>query len=257
EGIVMVWFGQRYTDARVWEQAAAWDALRPLRKELAATPVHAIIDVLDSFSSQWVPGSPAYNAALAELIKESGFNPQEVEKTLSILPTLLSRASLEKRLRSEFKPLSVLDGFVKTPGFAGKVKATPLGIVLHVTAGNVFLSSIDSLVMGLVTKNLSIVKVSGQNKFFPNFFAQKLIEHDERKIISNKFAILHWKGGERSIEDLFKKKVNGIIAWGGEEMIESYRKDLPPAVKFLDFGPKISVQVISREGLKDQDLSLV
>lgn len=47
-----------------------------------------------------------------------------------------------------------------------------------------------------------------------------------------------------------KKKVDGIIAWGGEEMIESYRSNLPKEVKLLDFGPKISLQVISANALK-------
>ena len=38
-----------------------------------------------------------------------------------------------------------------------------------------------------------------------------------------------------AVEDstFFHRTFDGIVAWGGEEMIESYRKGLPPQVKFL------------------------
>src|SRR5690606_2217208 len=119
-----------------------------------------------------------------------------------------------------------------------------------VTAGNVFLSAIDSLIMGFLTKNISLLKVSSQNKYFPLYFAKKLNDFDREKILSNKFAVLHWKGGDQKTESLIKTKVNAILAWGGEEMISSYQKDLPAHVKLLDFGPKISLQVISKKSLE-------
>jgi len=153
--------------------------------------------------------------------------------------------------------MSMLDHFVKTPAFAGRVRAMPLGVVLHVTAGNVFLSSIDSLIMGLLTKNLSILKVSSQNTLFPMFFAQQLKMHDQNRIIADKFAILHWKGGDTEIENKFKQNVDAIIAWGGEEMVKSYKKDLPGHVKFLEFGPKVSFQLITKDALNHKNLSKI
>jgi phenylacetate-CoA ligase len=137
------------------------------------------------------------------------------------------------------------------------VRTTPKGVILHVTAGNVFLSSIDSLIMGFLTKNLSIVKVSSSNQFFPFFFASKLKAFDKKNILSDKFSVLHWKGGDSETETFMASKVNLIIAWGGEEMIQSYQKVLPQGVKLLDFGPKISLQVITQKSLENKNLKLV
>jgi phenylacetate-CoA ligase len=254
----MYWFGKTLDHHEApWENNSFWKDLSTKKREFAATSVDSILAVLDSFADSWKEESPHFENALKELRQESGFSPDEIKKTLSLLPAILKRESLEKRIRAEFHPATILDGFHKTPGFSGRMRAMPLGIVLHVTAGNVFLSSIDSLIMGLITKNISLLKVSSQNTFFPLFFAEMLALHDKNKILSDKFAILHWKGGESSIEDLLKKKVDGIIAWGGEEMIESYRRNLPKEVKLLDFGPKVSLQVISQEGLSRKNLALV
>lgn len=253
----MYWLGEKLKHNDDWMLAESWSRISALKKELALTPIDDIITALDSFGKLWTPETENFKAAVPKLIEESGFSKEEVLSTLSLLPQLLSRESLEARVRAEFTNTNVLDTFSKMPHFQGMVKAVPKGVVLHVTAGNVFLSSIDSLIMGFLTKNLSIVKVSSSNKFFPLYFAEKLQAFDQKKVLSNKFAILHWKGGDTKPESFIKNKVSTIIAWGGEEMIQSYQKDLPQHVKFLDFGPKISLQVISRASLENKDLSKV
>jgi phenylacetate-CoA ligase len=246
----MYWFNQNISD---WKSDEAWSSLSLLKLELARTPLIEIVGILDQFGKTFKLSS----AEKIKLMEESGLTLSEVESTLAILPKLLSEESLMKRVRGEFVQASVLDRFTKVPRFQGEVKASPLGIILHVTAGNVFLSSIDSLLTGLLTKNLSILKVSSQNTFFPQNFAKALSNFDKKNIVANKFAVLHWKGGDQSVESFIKKKVNAIIAWGGEEVMESYRKDLPQGVKFLDFGPKISVQIVSEAGLAEKNIDIV
>lgn len=253
----MYWFGQELKGKDEWMSDDCWSSLKSLRLSFARTHLDEIISTLDRFSKLWEKDSPAFKEALPRLISETGLSESEVIATLSLLSGLLRRESLENRIRAEFTNDKVLNEFTKLPHFEGLVKATPKGILLHVTAGNVFLSSIDSLIMGFLTKNISIVKVSGQNTYFPLFFARKLAEFDKNKILCDKFAVLHWKGGDSKPETFLKQRVDGIVAWGGEEMIESYRKDLPAHVKFLDFGPKISLQVISQAGLRNKDISKV
>lgn len=229
-----------------------WEEISLLKKAFSQIKLEEILDVLDRFSNEWKVGSALFSQALRLLPPG-----EETFKTLSLVEGLLQRKSLEKRLLAEFQNLDLLDRFTKLPHQTAMIKAKSLGVVLHVTAGNVFLGSLDSLIMGLLTKNVSLVKVSSQNKVFPLFFAESLAKFDQKKILSDKIAILHWKGGDSQVEDLMKSKVNAIIAWGGEEMIESYRKNLPSRVKFLDFGPKVSLQVITKEGLYLQDLDVV
>lgn len=247
----MFWFGEVKENSFDLKTPDIWRVVEDKRKSFIKTPLENILDILDRFSQE------SFDDCLPQLIKESGFSEEETRKTLAILPSLLKRESLERRLRAEFIRPEVLDDFVKLPHGAFKAHAVPMGALLHVTAGNVFLSSIDSLVMGLLTKNVSILKVSTRNQYFPNYIAKKLLNFDKDKIVSDKFAVIYWKGGDEEIEPYIINKVNGIIAWGGEEMISSYRKHLPLHVKLLDFGPKISIQVISRKGLLNRSLSQI
>jgi phenylacetate-coenzyme A ligase PaaK-like adenylate-forming protein len=247
----MFWFGENKGSDFNWREESLWSSLSQKKKELARTKLDDLLNLLDQF------GKESFEDALPKLQEESGFSLEETKKTLDVLPLLLKKENLLKRIRGEFTKSEVLDQFVKLLNGNFKTKAVPKGILLHVTAGNVFLSSIDSLIMGLVTKNLSVIKVSSQNTFFPLYFAQKLKSFDKENILSDKFAILHWKGGDEESENFIKAKVDAIVAWGGEEMISSYQKNLPRHVKLIDFGPKISIQLISKEGLKNKNLQIV
>lgn len=253
----MFWFGDNIDNNSDWQSDASWKALSQKRRSMNKIKIDEILNILDSFSELWDPKSPVFKNALPKLVSESGFSEEETIKTLSMLPSLLKRESLEKRIKGEFTKSEVLDQFVKLPYQSAKVHAVPAGILLHVTAGNVFLSSIDSLIMGFLTKNLSVLKVSSQNTFFPLYFAEALKAFDKKSILADKFAVLHWKGGDKQTENFIKSKVNTIIAWGGEEMIASYRENLPREVKLLDFGPKISLQLISKRGLENKNLKIV
>lgn len=252
----MYWFGKELNGLE-WRDEARFLELSPLKLKLAQTDLSEIIDLLDRFAEHWKPGSPAFSSAIPTLVEQSGFSRAEVEKTLSILPQLLCREALDSRIKAEFNNHQVLDKFVKLPYAQSLVRAIPRGLTLHVTAGNIFLSSIDSLLIGFLTKNISILKVSSQNTFFPTYFAQELARFDQQKILADKFAVLHWKGGDAETESFIKNKVSTIVAWGGEEMLKSYQKDLPAHIKLLDFGPKISLQFITAKGLENKDLKKV
>lgn len=248
----MYFFGEEKITFQDWLREPG-DLLFQKQRALQRTSLEEIISVLDELAQCWKEnGFP--ETLVSDLVRESGFTQSEVKKSLDVLPTLLSRESLLKRISAEFGKRDVLDRFTKLPHQETLVKAVPRGVTLHVTAGNVFLSSIDSLVMGLITKNVSLVKLSSENRIFPAFFSEALWKVDEKKVLSDKFAFLQWKGGERTIEDEIKKRVSTIIAWGGEEMISAYGSNLPLGVKYLDFGPKVSLQIISKKGLETDEL---
>jgi phenylacetate-CoA ligase len=252
----MYWLGKEIKEGQ-WLEEASWAELTSKKYAFYKISLDAILSFLSNFSLKWKEGEELFEKAVGPLMNESGLSGEEVRATLRLLPDLLSQSSLGSRVKAEFGHQDVLDRFTKISHFPGKVRAVPAGILLHVTAGNVFLSSIDSLIMGFLTKNISVLKVSGQNLFFPQYFAHALADFDEAGLLRDKFAIVYWKGGDEAIENKIKNKVDTIVAWGGEEMIESYRKDLSSRVKLLDFGPRISLQVISRQGIKNKNLSIV
>jgi phenylacetate-coenzyme A ligase PaaK-like adenylate-forming protein len=229
------------------EALSLLDEARAKTWSLATTPVAEIVDIIDRVGKLWRPGGRYFERALREVSSEISFSPAMIEQTLRIIPALCEKESLRRRLVIEFGDPAVLDRFVSRPGYAGRVHAAPFGTLLHVAAGNVFIGCIDSLINGFVTKNVSIMKLSGRNLRFPILFAESVIEADPEKRIADKFALVYWPGGKGEIESVFKNKVNAIIAWGGQEMLESYRKGLGTGVTLIEHGPKISFQVIFKK----------
>lgn len=223
--------------------------------KLQDLPLASIITVLDKVGQCFLPEGSHYQKALDILAEDSSFAPETNALTLNLLPGLLSADSLYERVRCELGNVDSLDRFVKAPPFQGKLKAEPLGILLHITAGNVFLSAIDSLIQGFLTKNISLLKPASANRRFPELVASAFLEADQEGVLSDCFAILQFQGGDERIENPLLAKVHGVIAWGGASSMESIKHRLPAGVRFLEFGPKISVQVISQNYFHHTDTS--
>ncbi|MCX6125655.1 MAG: hypothetical protein NTV34_13055 [Proteobacteria bacterium] len=214
-----------------------------------ATPISEIMRVLDGLAQKWERGSDYWNQAFEITRTELSFSDEMIAASLDVIPELLTYEHVAARIRADFRQLERLDRFVESPLFSGCDRAFPLGVLSHVSAGNVFLGAIDSLLMGFLTKNVSVVKLSSRNIRFPFLFAESLLEVDQEGILSDKFALVHFPGGSTALEKVVKNSSHAVIAWGGEEMIKSYKSDLPLSVKFIEYGPKISFQVITKNGL--------
>ena len=210
---------------------AICDEAKELSDLLAGYPVHKIVDVLAKCGRLW--------AATA---------------TPGLLPAILQRDYLEQRLRAELGTPLLLDGWGFRDDCHEKVRMLPRGLVLHVSAGNISLGAIDSLVMGLLTKNVNIVKAARGDPAFLIEFAKSLVSCDKDKIISRSFSILPWRGGNKEVEDVFKKRCDAILVWGGEEAVKSWRKDLPFTARLLEHGPKISMAFITEQAFLNNDL---
>lgn len=221
---------------------------RERARALRSVPVERILALLDTLGRHWAkwrdwtPGLPD------ELAHELRFSREMIANTLDVMPHILSRRSLTARLRGEFPNLRVLDDFTRIAGYEGEVRAFPRGLLLHVSAGNVFVGCIDSLLMGFLTKNISLLKLSQRNQLFPERFVRSLRELDSAGTLADHFAVLHWSRADKATETAVKNGVDTIIAWGGEEMLASYANQLNPATRLVDFGPRISFQAVTRAG---------
>lgn len=225
--------------------------------EIELVPIEEIFTILDQVGKKWLNNSKYTSSAKKQLKGELSFSSAMIDHSLSLIPGILDKENLRSRLTSEVTNINQLDHFVQTSNFNGKVRAKPLGVITHYTAGNVFLGFLDSLIMGLITKNINIIKLSAGNHSFPELFLKSLIEVDKENKIAKTIAVLYWKGGEEKIEEIVKSHSHGIMAWGGEEMVSNLKKNLPSATKLIDYGPKISISVISLAAFKEYPISKI
>lgn len=215
------------------------------RKKIFSVPRDYIVSCLAKaghFFSD--PQSPYLTAAKKHLFEAVTFSAEMTEETLKIIPSLLSKSEINKRMNLEMFFPYALDTAMERHGYDGLLRALPKGIVLHVGAGNVFLGILDSFLLGLVTKNVNIIKLSSSGSNFLNIFASALKEADDKKLIYDSFAILNWGGGKKELEKEIVSACDAVFVWGGAEAVDNYKKMAPMNVKVEGFGPKTSFAII-------------
>lgn len=222
-----------------------------IKERLYSQKLDDIISVLERVGKIFLDeNSYYYKIAYNDLIKNIKFSKPMIKQTLAIVPNILSRKVLEKRLSMELFYPYALDNILDRYNYDGYIRAYPYGVVFHVGAGNVFIGILDSLVMGIITKNVNIVKVSSKGSNFMNIFLEALNEVDKDKIISNSIAVLKWKGGESWIEENILKMSDLVMVWGGYDVSEYYKKNTSFNVEVKIFGPKTSFGILFEDYLK-------
>lgn len=231
------------------------DRAEEAREVIQRYPVLNIIRILSKLRELWMdPEYPLRKKTIAILPELIRFHPTMIKIGLDALCSLLKAEHINKKLSLELGGREYLDQWSYSANMEGYLLAQPLGIILHVAPGNVFVSAVDSLIHGMITKNINILKLSKSDPIFPLLFAESLKEVDNYGILSSAFAIVDFKGGNKLIEREFKKRCNGIIVWGGEETVLAYRKELPVTTKLIEYGPKYSFGIITEAGFKSQTI---
>ena len=220
-----------------------------------------IVSLLAAAGKLWRPGTPIYKEALAALSQQLPFSHDMVKESLDMVCGLLDEGELHNRVALELGAPTALDRWHRPTGrrtrnqprglsnkdYDGLVRAFPMGLMLHVSASNVFLGALDSIVQGMLTKNAAIVKLSSADPIFPIMFARSLAEVDEEGALAGSLALVSWRGGDSEVEEVFKGGVDGAIVWGGEEAVQAYRQGLNAGARLIEHGPKMSFAVITKE----------
>ncbi len=226
------------------------------RKEartFAAYPVEQVLSLLDKVGQLWA--DPEYGPRKqlqASLPQSTGFSPAMIEMGLAEIPFVLKASHLRDKLRVELGSIEREGQWTYVDRSKTALTLSPLGTILHVLSGNVFLVGLGSLVEGLITGNVSILKRSSGDADggFMEMLVQSIGELDTDGVVSKSFAIVDYPSSAKGVIAQFKKEVDGIVVWGGEQAVKAYRDDLPARTRFIVFGPKISLGLVTEKGLQ-------
>ncbi|MDD2715170.1 MAG: acyl-CoA reductase [Candidatus Wallbacteria bacterium] len=229
--------------------------LRQRQKLLAGLSLEKIAGVLEKLSAHF-----AKKSVRKELLKKlpgiTGFSVEMCEAGLQVLSEILSREMILARVNGEFGNLRLLDEFVRTGATGLLQKARPLGVILHIAPGNVFLGIADSIVMALITKNASLIKLSSRDTFFPRYFAAALKSVDEQGIVSS--CLDFFESSHDSPElDRICREADGILFWGGAEAMSVYRDKAGLSTRLILNGPRFSLAVAEEACFTDEDYNLL
>ena len=150
-------------------------------------------------------------------------------------------------LETELGDPAVLDTFRPRPGIRGSHRARGPAVTTHIFSGNVPGLPAISLIHGLLVKSACLGKPASDEPVFPALFARSLAAVDPKLAAS--VAILPWSGGDAAVEAAAFAASEAVIAYGSDAAIESIRARVPPGVRFVGHGHRLSLAVIGRETL--------
>ena len=201
----------------------------------------ALADAVDALRSPWEEqGQSRTDFLEAHPERSFGLSRPMIERGLDHLVRSLHRGVAERRAALQL-------------GSPRALRAEPLGVVLHVVSGNVFFGPCESLLAGLLTRNVNLVKRPGGSADFLSWFFRSLEQAAPR--LAAITALLDWHGGSEDIESHLGREVDGIIVAGDMETIAGYRRLASPLTALVEFGPRVSLAVVSRAALDVVDVA--
>ena len=156
---------------------------------------------------------------------------------------LLSEGELRKKLSTE---LGNTEEYVTDPvtGFSRiRVRKMPLGVLFHISAGNMDFLPAYSLAEGLMTGNINILKLPSADNGLSLTLIRKLIEYKPEL----KDYIYVFDTSSTDIQGMKRmaELSNAISVWGSDMAIEAVRELAHPGAKIIEWGQKLGFCYVS------------
>jgi phenylacetate-CoA ligase len=217
---------------------------------LRAVPANHLCEVIGALGPLWSKGGKYHKEFLQRAPwKSLGLSRRMVEIGLDHFARCLDSNIARQRIQTQLSGMAYLDSFMPYENLM--LRAEPLGVVLHVVSENVFFGPAQSLLVGFLTKNINIVKRPSGGGDFLTLFVHSFEEIAPKEVAS--VALIGWQSGNQEIEEFFSNEVDGILLAAGPDTIAAYRRRTPPATELIEFGPRVSIAVISAEGMQSLD----
>ncbi|MGC8815605.1 MAG: acyl-CoA reductase [bacterium] len=225
--------------------------------EIYYIPIYKLIDSIDKVMKFFKDENSYYYKQTLELMPSIvGFSSKMIKLAIDELVKNFTKENLINRLNIELKDLNLLDKWLYDNKSNVFLRVNPIGVLLHITAGNVFVSAIDSLLSGLITKNINIIKTSSKvGTTFGILFAKSFLEIDPK--LASLFAIINFDFRDKKLIELINEYVDGLVVWGGRDSTKYFLENIEPTKHIVIFGPKYSISVIDIEAFLNYNIDFI
>jgi hypothetical protein len=130
----------------------------------------------------------------------------------------------------------------------------PLGVLLHIAAGNADGLPVFSVLEGLLTGNINLLKLPSAVEKITIPLLLKIFEISPS--LAEYVYVFDFSSKDISKTESLIKYADGVIAWGGDVAVSALRRIVPPNVKLIEWGHKVSFAYISGEADESELLPL-
>ncbi len=169
---------------------------------------------------------------------------QEAIEALRV-STGLSRRQIEHALDNCFGEITAakLSSYIKGPGQAlGSIGVRKTTQILHILPSNAFTAWVHGAVLTLLSGHTCVLKPSTHEPVLARAWKASLARVNHS--LSDRVRIVHWD------EEAFSV-YHAVIAYGSDETLAKIKALLPPDVRFIGYGHKLSVGIVFKDADED------
>ncbi len=133
-----------------------------------------------------------------------------------------------------------------------KEKGHPLGVIMHIGAGNTLGLSAFSVIEGLLTGNINILKLPENEGGLSVKLLIRLIEIEPR--LKPYIYVLDVSSKNTEVISQLVKTANAVVVWGSDEAISAIRQLAPPSLPIIEWGHRLSFAYFTEEENNEEAL---
>lgn len=131
-------------------------------------------------------------------------------------------------------------------------KKYPLGVIIHIGAGNVLGLSAFSVLEGLLTGNINILKLPENEGGLSSMLLLRLIEIEPR--LKPYIYVLDISSKNKAVISRLIELSNAVVVWGSDEAIGAIRQLAPPNLPLIEWGHRLSFAYFTKNEHNEEDL---
>ena len=183
-----------------------------------------------------------------------GMSKRKACEELVLVKQIMSRTYLEERIKIELGMDP--EGQVQFIPYGGTNAVAqewkPLGVLLHIAAGNVDALPVFSVIEGLLAGNINILKLPGADDGLSIAILQELIKI--YPLIAEYVYVFDYPSEDIESIKLMADAADAIVVWGGDSVVKAVRGMAKQDTRIIEWGHKISFAYVSGRDIPDESL---
>jgi hypothetical protein len=230
------------------------EACRALRRNrertLQSFSTEHISSIIAETARLWLlEDYPFRKMAFAPGSDATGFSPPILRKGLDAFFREWTMENIHSLLVQDLGTAQRLDHFStpETSRISHSAVATAPEVLVQIVPGNLPVSAMSSLLLGLLIRSAQFIKCAAGGAFFPRLLAHSLV--DTEPSLAACLEIAEWPGGTRELEEALYAEADLVTATGSDETLTAIRGQLPLGLRFVGYGHRVSFGYVTRDAL--------
>lgn len=188
------------------------------------------------------------NEIVQQLIAH-GTQKWAAEEYVNVTIKSMNKKELVKKLHAE---LGEAPFVWKEVGNGIEENNYPLGVIMHIGAGNALGLSAVSVIEGLMTGNINILKLPENEGGISSRILLRLAEIEPR--LKPFIYVLDVSSKNQEVISLLIEMANAVVVWGSDEAITAIRQLAPPYLPVIEWGHRLSFAYFTKHDNEEKDL---